>query len=144
MDNSEKISIFAEEYKLLSILGGDKIVTKKESVVVANDNVGKDGQLSIQFDEEPTTEQIDDLIDEESNDAAIRKAKYIKKKISAQTPMITPFEVRSKINDDNGNFDNSGIRRVPSMTDFVKSHKYTEQAIISSLLKSGAFEYACK
>ena len=144
LDNSEKISIFAEEYKLLSILGGDKIVTKKDSIVVARDNVGKDGQLSLQFDEEPTTEQIDNLIDEEAEDAAIRKSRYTKKKISAQTPMITLFEVRSKINDDNGNFDNSGIRRVPSMTDFVKSRKYTEQAVISSLLNSGAFEYACK
>ena len=126
-----------EEYKEYFIYGGafsllnEEEKTKQASIIYIQEH----GDLS---------EVPDNLIDEEAEDANIRKARYIKKKISAQTPMITPFEVRSKINDNNGNFDSSGIKRVPSMTDFVKSHKYTEQAVISSLLKSGAFEYACK
>ena len=172
LQNTKNNSIFANEYRLLSNIGGDKIINKNDSAAAEQQQDTKrkrksrkkkeadDAQQTIDFTEETETEEETKTEDKTEPETERDFSEFDREKNEdfedddtdndiiipfAATPLIeTVDETRIKINDKQGVCDVSGAVRVSDMIDFVQRFGRDKVANFSSMLNSGLFQYACK
>lgn len=140
LHNSEKSSIFAEEYKLLTNIGNP---TMKIKTKTSADNV-QEGQQGEGTDT-GTSDELD-LSQFDAEETAMNEMKRNRRgdDLSAATRIIDSFDIRAEISDNNGNFDTSELQRVSDMESFLRGVDFREQAKFSLLINSAGIEYACK
>lgn len=157
--NNNNASIFANEYRLLSNIGREEKV-ETPIVVENNKNSNEEGNLSNEQNKGNGQESnnqndndisVDDMNELDYNimddsddqvDIGIIQDDDIK---SAKTDYIEDeLYVRSIVAENSDNVDISRTIQAKDMTAFAKMFGISKQAEISSMIKNGAFEFACK
>lgn len=148
LHNSENISIFANEYRLLSSIGRADVVN--ETVIEMNNQeeviepveTEESGEKSkeIEADDELSDEDFADImsdLNDTSDDQFTLR--------DATTKLVeSEIDVRSRISDKNSDIDISGTLHAKDMINIAKAFGIDKQAEISSMINSDAFKYACK
>lgn len=148
LHNSENISIFANEYRLLSSIGRTDVVNEtviemnnqKEVIEPVETKETKQEFKEIEADDELSDEDIADIMGD-FNDTSDDKFTLR----DATTKLVeSEVDVRSRIADKNGDIDISGTLQAKDMINIAKAFGIDKQAEISSMINSDAFKYACK
>lgn len=148
LHNSENISIFANEYRLLSSIGRTDIVNEtviemnnqEEVIEPVETEETKQESKEIEADDELSDEDMADIMND-LNDTSDDQFTLR----DATTKLVeSEIDVRSRIADKNGDIDISGTLQAKDMINIARAFGIDKQAEISSMINSDAFKYACK
>ena len=148
LHNSENISIFANEYRLLSSIGRTDVVNEtviemnnqEEVIETVKPEETKQESKEIEPDDTLSDEDFADIMND-LNDTYDDKFTIR----DATTKLVeSEIDVRSRIADKNSDIDISGTLQAKDMINIAKAFGIDKQAEISSMINSDAFKYACK
>lgn len=148
LHNSENISIFANEYRLLSSIGRADVVNEtviemnnqEEVIETVKSEESKEESKEIEPDDTLSDEDFADIMND-LNDTYDDKFTLR----DATTKLVeSEIDVRSRIADKNSDIDISGTLQAKDMINIAKAFGIDKQAEISSMINSDAFKYACK
>ena len=148
LHNSENISIFANEYRLLSSIGRTDIVNETVREINNQEELLVDSKAEDTQEEKTELTQDNNLTDEDFADIMNDEDETSDDQFTlrdATTKLVeSEIDVRSKVADKNGAVDISRTLRAKDMINLARVFGIDKQADISSMIDSDAFKYACK
>lgn len=148
LHNSKNISIFANEYRLLSSIGRTDIVNETVREINNQEELLFDSKAEDTQEEKTELTPDNNLTDEDFADIMNDKDETSDDQFTlrdATTKLVeSEIDVRSKVADKNGAVDISRTLRAKDMINLARVFGIDKQADISSMIDSDAFKYACK